>query len=204
MEVRTINLEEFISKLDDLGKTQVPFAVSRALTDISRVGKNNLTMQLTKNFDKPTTFTKNAAFGGAQVPKGQTFTVFGIMDRQADYLEAEVFGGARKLKPFETRFNGKFLMPTNNAPRDAYGNVPLDVVKQIMTDAKAKAKGYYVTKKQIRYRPTGGQSKAIYNIVDERPTYTPVISLEEAADEAVAAWPEAFALRFREAMRTAK
>ena len=204
MEVRTINLEEVIKSLSDAEKKQIPFAVARALTDISKVGKDNLTKQLTEDFNNPKTFTRQGAYGGMPVGKGETSTEFGIKDRQAEYLEAEVFGGSRDLRPFETRFNGRYLVPTDNATKDSRGNVPLEAVKQIMANAKARANGYYVTDKQIRYRAKGQESKAIYNIVDKAPVYTPVISLQEAADEAINAWPEAFASRFAQAMASAK
>jgi hypothetical protein len=193
MATKTVSIEGFINTLTDLEKKEIPFALARALQDAGQIAKKMIQTEINLKVNDPTPFTEKAAFGSS-VNKGETSVTFGVKDIQGGYLYSLYEGGQRKLRPFETKFNGKYLTPTVNAKRDSYGNVPLEAVKQILADAKAKANGYYTTKKQIRYRPKGGESIALYNLIDNNraPTYVPELSLQEPTQAALNAFPSLF------------
>jgi hypothetical protein len=195
--VKEISIDGFIQRLSDLEQKEVPLALARALQDSGQIAKAMIQAEINSKVDDPTPFTQKAAFGSS-VQIGETSVTFGLKDFQGDYLFSMYQGGERKLRPFETKFKTKFgtkyLIPHGNTPRDAYGNVPLAVVKQIMQDATNKTNGYYVTKKQIRHRPKGGESKPVYNLIRKEIgiAYIPQLSIEEPTKAALDAFPGLF------------
>ena len=197
MDITLTGLDEITKSLNDIEKNEVPFALARALQDAGQIAKAMIQKEINAKVDDPTPFTQRAAFGSS-VNKGETSVTFGLKDYQGDYLFSLYEGGERKLRPFETKFKTKFgtkyLIPHANTPRDSYGNVPLEAVKQIMKDASDKANGYYVTKRQIRYRPKGGESTPVYNLIRKEIgiAYIPKLSLDEPTKAAVDAVPGLF------------
>jgi hypothetical protein len=191
-----VTLTGDITALTDLEKEHVPYALARALQDVGQVGKKALNVELTSSFASPTTFTQKGAFG-TNVEKGETTVKVGVKDRQAEYLDAEFFGGTRTRRPFEsrlnTKFGTKFAVPTEAAPKDRFGNVPPKLLKKIMADAQAKANGYYVTNTSIRYREKGSKdSTKMFNLVDAAPRYKPLFDLDSTTKAIEEAWPKAF------------
>lgn len=209
MDITLKGLNEFTQNLDDIDKKQIPFALSRALTKLGQIGKYMTQANINANVDNPTPFTQRAAFfqgpsGKPFVQKGETSVIFGVLPIQSEYLDAQYFGGSSALRPFETRFEGKHLIPTSNAQKDQYGNAPKAYIEKVLSDAKAKRNGYYMTKKTIRFRPKGGESVSVFNILDKAPVYGPQLSLTDAIDRVVDEWPSAFSEAFDFAMKTAK
>jgi len=130
-----------------------------------------------------------------------------VKDRQADYLEAEFFGGERNRRPFESRlstpFGAKFAIPTDTVKRDRYGNVPPKVLKKMLANAQASANGYYMTgegvyfrqeatKRKKNYAYKGGGSTKMFNLVDAPPKYKPLFDLDSTTKAITDAWPAAF------------
>ena len=173
------------------------------------MGRDVVQQDINANIDSPTPFTKRATFvvgpsGKPYVVKGETSVVFGLKPIQSEYLDAQYFGGSSALRPFETRFEGRHIVATSNAERDQYGNAPKAYIQKVLGDAKAKKNGYYMTKKTVRFRPKGGESITLFNILDKAPTYTPTLSLDEAIEVVVRSWPSVFDRAFQEALATAK
>ena len=201
MATRQINIDQFIEALDDLEKKEIPFALARALQDIGQIGKRAIQSNINNNVDNPTKFTRQAAFA-TKVQKGESSVTFGVKDYQGSYLFSMFEGGQRELKPFETRFSKtkqqgeQYLVPHPNTPRDEFGNIPLALVKRIMEGAKERPGkfGYYMTKRQIRYRPAGGESTPVYNLrtKSEGFAYVPRLSIEPAIDASMDAFPDLF------------
>lgn len=206
--MNTLTLTGDFSVLTRLEKEELPFALARALQDVGQVGKKALNEELTSSFASPTEFTQKGAFG-TRVEKGETVVYVGVKDRQADYLDAEFFGGARKQRPYESRLktkNGsKFLLPTEFTPKDRFGNVPPKVLKQILKDAQSNANGYYISGKTVRYRATGEKaSNPLFVILDNDPSYQKKISLESTEKAIVEAWPDAFRKRLDQGVANPK
>jgi hypothetical protein len=203
MATRQINIDQFIETLNDLEKKEIPFALARALQDIGQIGKRAIQANINNNVDNPTKFTRQAAFA-TKVQKGESSVTFGVRDYQGSYLFSLYAGGQRELKPFESRFaiatkgGPKYLVPASGTDglRDAEGNVPLALVKRIMEGAKERPGkfGYYMTKRQIRYRPAGGESTPVYNLrtKSEGFAYVPRLSIEPAIDASMDAFPDLF------------
>jgi hypothetical protein len=209
MNVTLVGLEQLTQDLNELQKNQIPFALARALTTLGRLGKAITQQNIDAKVDTPTPFTQRAAFtqgpsGDAIVKKGETSVTFGVLPIQAGYLEAQYFGGSSNLRPFETRFEGRHLIPTSNATKDAYGNVPKSFVAKALGDAKAKRNGYYMTKNTVRFRPKGQESVKLFQILDKAPVYKPQLSLDEAIDSVIDAWPSVFTKELAFALNTAK
>jgi hypothetical protein len=202
MATRQINIDQFIETLNDLERKEIPFALARVLQDIGQIGKKAIQANINANVDNPTKFTRQSAFA-TKVQKGESSVTFGVKDYQGSYLFSMFEGGQRSLKPFETRFSGtkqqgaQYLVPHANTPRDEHGNVPLALVKHIMESARERPfkNGYYRTKRQIRYRPAGGESTPVYNLrtKSEGFAYVPKLSIEPAIDQAMEAFPSLFA-----------
>jgi hypothetical protein len=210
MNVTLTGLDEFTSNLTDLQKRQIPFALARALTKLGQIGAKATQADINANVDSPTPFTQRAGYsegpttGTPIVKKGDTSVIFGVRPIQAEYLDAQYFGGSSALRPFETRFEGRHVIPTSGAPKDQFGNVPRAYIQQVLGDAKAKKNGYYMTKTAVRYRPKGGDSVKLFDILDKAPTYKPQLSLDEAIEKVVDAWPSAFNEALDDALRTAR
>ena len=209
MNITLQGLDQFTERLSDIDKKQIPFALARALTKLGQIGRDVVQQDINANIDSPTAFTKRATFvagpsGKAYVVKGETSVVFGLKPIQSEYLDAQYFGGSSALRPFETKFEGKHIVATSNAERDQYGNAPRAYIQKVLGDARAKKNGYYMTKKTVRFRPKGGDSVALFSILDKAPTYTPTLSLDEAINEVVTQWPSVFDRAFQEALATAK
>ncbi len=209
MNITLQGLDQFTERLNEIDKKQIPFALARALTKLGQMGRDVVQQDINANVDNPTPFTKRATFvagpsGKAYVVKGETSVVFGLKPIQSGYLDVQYFGGSSALRPFETKFIGKHLVATDNAERDQYGNAPKAYIQRVLSDAKAKRNGYYMTKKTVRYRPKGGESLTVFNILDKAPTYTPTLSLDESIEVVLKAWPSVFDRAFKEAMATAR
>lgn len=192
----SVKLTGDVTALTDLEKEHIPYALSRALQDVGQVGKKKLNEELTSSFKSPTKFTQKGAFG-TDVDIGETNVRVGVKDIQAEYLDAEFFGGNRTRRPFEsrlkTKFGAKFAIPTENAPKDRYGNVPPGLLKQMLKDAQASANGYYVTDKTVRFRAKGQkESTAMFNLIDGAPKYNKAIDLDSTQKAIEEAWPGTF------------
>ena len=209
MDITLTGLDEITKSLNDIEKNQIPFALATALTKLGKMGRDMTQDNINANVDNPTPFTQRAAFiqgpsGKPFVQKGETSVTFGVLPIQAGYLESQYFGGSSDLRPFETRFEGRHIIPTSNAPKNQYGNVPKAFITKSLSDAKAKRNGYYMTNKTVRFRPKGGESVKMFDVLDKAPTYKPQLSLDDAINTVIDAWPVVFAESFRQAMATAK
>jgi hypothetical protein len=209
MNVTLVGLDQLTQDLNELQKNQIPFALAKALTTLGRLGKALTQQNIDAKVDTPTPFTKRAAFasgpsGKPFVQKGETSVTFGVLPIQSEYLDAQYFGGSSALRPFETRFEGRHVIPSDGAPKDQYGNVPKAFIEKVLGDAKSKRNGYYMTKKTVRYRPKGGDSVKLFDIVDKAPQYKPQLSLNEAIDRVVDEWPSAFNEALDFAIKTAR
>lgn len=148
-----VNIKGDISKvlnaLNDLEKTQVPFATVVALTKTAQFAQGELVKEMSKVFDRPTPFTLNSLYVKSATKASPTAQV-----RMKDeafkgnpavrWLFPEIEGGGRNPKGFEALLiragilqSGWYAIPTSNAPLDAYGNVPASTIKQILSQLQS-------------------------------------------------------------------
>ncbi|WP_439597977.1 hypothetical protein [Falsiroseomonas sp.] len=112
-------------RLDDLARSQVPFATARALTDMAQAAAVANRRALPSVFDRPTPFTRNSIAATPAKKSNLVARVF-VKDRQAEYLQLQETGGTRKPEPSKQGGTGKgraLIMPKAIA-RNAFGNIP--------------------------------------------------------------------------------
>lgn len=202
----SVKLTGDVTALTDLEKEHIPFALARALQDVGQVGKKNLNKELTSSFESPTKFTQRGAFG-TDVEKGETSVRVGVKDIQAEYLDAEFFGGNRTRRPFEsrlkTKFGSKYVVPTDVVKKDRFGNVPAKTIISILRNAEKSANGFYSTgdgiyfrqpskKRGKNYEFKGGGSTRLFSLTDGAPKYRKAIDLDSTQKAIEEAWPGTF------------
>lgn len=175
MDIKLKGLDEFSERLSKVDQKQIPFALARALTALGKIGRDRVQEDINQNVENGTAFTKRAAFFEGRpnqsfVKKGDNSVTFGVRPIQSEYLDAQYFGGSSTLRPFESRFEGKHLVPAYGADQGELKRAPQAYIKQVLGDARAKKNGYYMTKKTVRYRPKGGESAALFTMLDSAPT----------------------------------
>lgn len=202
----SVKLTGDVTALTDLEKEHIPFALARALQDVGQVGKKRLNEELTSSFESPTKFTQKGAFG-TSVEIGETEVRVGVKDIQAEYLDAEYFGGTRTRRPFESRLQtkagAKYVVPTDVVKKDRFGNVPAKTIIKMLRNAEASVNGFYSTGEGIYFRQPlnkrgknyaykGGGSTKLFNLVDNAPKYNKAFDLDEVAKAINDAWPSTF------------
>lgn len=130
-------------------------AAAVATTRVAWDVREGLMQGMTKAFDKPTPFTMRAFRVDAAKAGPNPEAVVWAAPLQARYLFWQIEGGERKTKGFEARMGlhgGEVALPTGQAARDSYGNMPLSFIKRVAGDKNTggNAKRFFVGK------PKGG------------------------------------------------
>lgn len=136
-------LDEAVSRLDDIGRRQLPAALAMTLTDIVNIAKDNAYDEMRRVFDRPTPFTLNSL----KIKRATKTNLEAHLllkdptrfDSPSHYLNRELSGGERSFKPFEARLwrkgilpGGQFAVPASGAAFDAYGNMNRGQITQIL------------------------------------------------------------------------
>lgn len=137
-------------QLTDLERTQLPFAMQRALNDTAWQTRQEWSDVMTKVFDRPTPLTRRAVLFRKATRDRLSADVF-IRDEAfkgtppSKYLEAQVMGGARRQTGKERKLvgagllpAGHFVVPGAGAQLDAYGNLSLGQVNRILSQIGAQ------------------------------------------------------------------
>ena len=147
-----VDLKNAERYLQGLRKDQVPFATAYALTQTAKDSQQRIVDDMRRSFDRPKPFTLNGTFV-SPATKSRLEATVKLKDGYArgggenskrgtpdKYLRAQVQGGARRNTAFERMLihnglmpPGYFAIPTNLAPRDAFGNVPPGYYTRIMS-----------------------------------------------------------------------
>lgn len=147
----------------------VNFALARALTWTAGDARDALRTEMTRVFDRPTSYTLN----GVRVwPATKAKLVADVGFREfysQHYLRPQVEGGGRRLKGFEVRlkaigalFSNEMAVPSKAARLDAYGNMSRGQIVQILSQlGSAKFSGDYSTATNSR-RSRAKRAKAAY------------------------------------------
>lgn len=131
-------------------REDLPKRVATALTWTALEVRKSLREEMQRVFDRPTPFTLNAFFVKPATMADLTAvvwlknrTVEDWMNVKPHYLEPQVFGGARPLKPFEARLQragilpaGMFAVPGEGARLDQYGNMSRGQIVQILSQLR--------------------------------------------------------------------
>jgi hypothetical protein len=209
MSLINFDANSVIDGLSDFEKNQFPFAIAVALTEAAKIGKRDLTAQLTQNLDRPTPYTMKAVFVKSASKKDfpESASTVGIKDGQSKYLQAEFSGGTRNLKPFEVKFGGekKFAKLPANFKKDAYGNIKKSQLLAILAAAKTKGSGVFVSRSGDGiYQRFGDGLKPILYLDSDSPNYTEKLSLKQTQDVIEQALPDLLDLAITKAIQTAR
>lgn len=128
---------------------QARYATSLALNKTAEIAQKAIVHEMQRVFDRPTRWT----LGGTRViyakARGMTSQVWlkdrkgGPASKENTSLFVQVFGGKRGRKAFETALmkaglrSNEFLVPADGAPLDAFGNMPVGVIRQILSQLQS-------------------------------------------------------------------
>jgi len=153
VKVDTSNLVTLRAQIEGMGK-QVKFATSRALNAAAYKAKMETQKEIAKVFDRPTPWiAKSVRYTKSQVgsvSKGRADKMFATVDfdqwgnksgvTASQVLNAEIFGGTRRLKRYEVALNrigvlpdGMATVPGQRVKLDRYGNVPASLIVQVLS-----------------------------------------------------------------------
>ena len=130
----TADVARLRATLDDLGRRQLPFAASLALSRTARRAQQDLTRALPTIFAakgyEPTPFTRRA-IGMSPARKSNLVAEVFVKRQQARYLAIEETGGVRVRAP-----GAPVLTPVDIA-RNAYGNIPRGLLRKLASDPES-------------------------------------------------------------------
>lgn len=125
-----------LNELTGLLTKRVQRAAERALDATADDMAHAIALEIPRVFDRPTLYTMKSLL--AIKTKGHNM-IAGVVYKEPDrmkqhYLVPEIEGGVRHLKGFEIHgFNGATFMPGKGAKIDAYGNISVGQIKQVMS-----------------------------------------------------------------------
>jgi hypothetical protein len=170
IHIRVEGLKEFSSKLNDLEKKQLPFAIARGLTQTAQAIKVDEIKEMKKVFDRPTPFILNSLYI-TPATKTNLQAVVGVKGQDSptkhynpklasQILSPHIFGGERALKGFEYHLRrahilpgDKYVVPGECAPLNRYGNISGGLITQILSAVKAHPDPYaWRTARSIKRR----------------------------------------------------
>lgn len=141
----TGSIADVIASIRDVPARLVPYAAATALTRTAQIAATkDLPDAMRAAFVNPTPFTLNSLFVRPATKENLSARVMvkdtvsrGVAPEK--FLFPEVEGGGRNEKGFERALryggwlkNGERVIPTDNMPRDAYGNVSGPTIRGIL------------------------------------------------------------------------
>lgn len=128
-------------------REDLPKRVASALTWTAIAVRDKLKDEMRRVFDRPTPFTLRSFYVKSARANDLTARVWlkePSLLRPEHYLEPQIFGGARPLKPFERRLRaigvltpGWYAVPGQAARLDRFGNMNRGQLVQILSQLKA-------------------------------------------------------------------
>jgi hypothetical protein len=234
LTIKIEGLDKLQRKLDDLGKSQIPFAAKMALQDTAFEVRAEEQREMARVLDRPMPYVvQSVVVNKSELSKSNLSVAVGIPPEMKGAIESiapQVFGGERRVKKSELQLRrlgalptDKFIAASQSAFTDAYGNIPRSVMKDILSDLQAHpdfigprrrktgSKSRYFVMMQgttpvgIAERYDNRNARQVLAFVS-RPSYQAKrFDFYSVANAVIyRAWKVNFRRRFREAMATAK
>lgn len=169
------DLEQVISKLQNIRRDQLPYATARAVTGTAQLVKKALNSEMLYAFDRPTPYTMNSLFlspATKAIPVAKVWLKddAGKGTPAARYLLPEIVGGERRYKRFERALSavgllpaGMYAMPGESAQIDQYGNMSRAQVMRILSGLRAaETRSGYQANRTARSARRKGRNLAQY------------------------------------------
>ncbi|ENO76571.1 hypothetical protein B447_17546 [Thauera sp. 27] len=136
------DIDQVIGRVARAAPHAVEIATQRALLHTAREVKNAEVREMGRVFDRPTRWTLNSF--QVRLDKAALQARVEIKDgywyRADNYLQTQIEGGSRKSKAFETALRrvgvlpaGWFIVPGEKASLDAFGNISVGQIRQILS-----------------------------------------------------------------------
>ncbi|SNT28817.1 hypothetical protein SAMN06265795_12231 [Noviherbaspirillum humi] len=119
------NIAEVVKGLNDVAKTQLPFAIAKGLTDTAKEVRIKMTDALPNQFDKPTPFTMRA-FGYTPATKARQIATVFVRHEQLKYLQFQIDGGVRSPAR-------RALLIPKGVRLNQYGNMTRGAIKKLLS-----------------------------------------------------------------------
>jgi len=145
---------------------QMPFAISKGLNMAAQHVQPPEINEMKRAFDRPTSYTLNSL---KLTPSKKTNLSASVwfknpptLGSHNHYLEPQVFGGKRALKPWEHSMGKRYIMPAKGTKLDAHGNLGRGMITKLRsmygsqsvagfdsaTKAKSKRDPYFMVTKR--------------------------------------------------------
>lgn len=144
-----VNLSNFENQIRLMKSERLPRAASTAINRTLIDARDNIRAEIASRFDSPTRWS----LMGVRIQGSTKYTLRGrvYIDDEAGkgvpadrFLLAQVMGGERRYKKFENALkakgilaSGEYAVPTKHVPKDQHGNVPGQLVVQILSYLQA-------------------------------------------------------------------
>ncbi len=149
------NVGAVLRGLDDVARSQAPFAMAKALTRTAQSAQKEIPAALDKSLDRPTEFTKRGTFIAA-ARKTNLIATIGFRDRQAGYLKYQIDGGFRAPSKVALRLPG-------NVTLDAFGNIPKGTINKLIEAARSGKYGALVRRRLgVKGRRKGANDVSLF------------------------------------------
>lgn len=104
-----------LRELDDRQRNQIPFAMSQAINDTVREGREQAQQGMRRDLDRPTPWTQKGVLFKTSTKRKLAGAVY-IAPNRWEYLKFQIEGGTERPK-------GRFI-PIGLGRRNKYGNIP--------------------------------------------------------------------------------
>ncbi len=190
------NIRDVMRDLSDMGRRQMPFALSLAINDTLADVERNSEKRMRRVIDNPTPFTLRGHGRRRASKRSLQGSVF-VKDVQAAYLRFLEEGGTRGPK--------RRAIPIAQGQRlNRYGNMPKGAIKRLLASPKVFSGVPKGGGRPGIYKRTG---KGLTRMVDYVPqaSYRPRLGWKDAAEKtARAQFPTHFWRAMRRAMASAR
>jgi hypothetical protein len=146
------NIRQAMNALSQAQQKVLPLATAKALTFAAEAGQKAIKSEMQRVFDRPTPYTMNSTWVKSATVSNPEALVYlkqyGGKGVSADrYLLPEIDGGSRRQKSSERQLaplmqGNRFWVPADLAKRDGYGNVPGQVLTQMLSQLKVSSDAY--------------------------------------------------------------
>jgi hypothetical protein len=145
-----VDLRGLRSLLDGFSDRRYRSTIATALTRTAKIAQREVVKEIGRVFDRPTRWALNSTYL-QPADKDRLAASVWLKDRHgapqakdSHYLYPEVFGVARGRKAYETALlrvgalrSNEFTVPAKAMPLDANGNLPVGIVRTILSQLEA-------------------------------------------------------------------
>jgi hypothetical protein len=173
MEVFSVrgDIKDIEKHLSASAKRHLPFATALALTRTAQFAQQKIKEEIARSFDRPKPYTLGATYV-QPATKQRLWAMVKIKDEAfkslppIKWLAAEIYGGQRKHKAFETLLiragampANSYAIPTKAAGADQYGNIPASELNRMLSDLQARRDPYQNSTPASRGRRARSRTK---------------------------------------------